>query len=223
MAIALVDSTSFTGTGTITSVHLNNVSAGMPSIVAIGTNQFATGKISSVTDSASNTYTKIIDFANSLSDIALWVCLNPATFTNTMTVTVTPTSGTYVVSALWAAFSGTPSSPVLDVSNTSGGNSNTMIGPILNPTTSSSELSIGIGAHNNSTTFTENGTYSMVTQLSASANSIVMDWKELTSTGNTGTGWNTSNSASYSVGTAIFKAGGGGAATVYNLGLLGVG
>src|SRR5258708_940879 len=105
MAFSIKDNVTFTGTGTASSTHMNNVANGDNLFCAIAMNAVAANAISSVTDSSGNTYTALTEYTGTAIANVLFYSLN-ATVNNGTTCTVTPASGATVWAAVWFSSTG---------------------------------------------------------------------------------------------------------------------
>jgi hypothetical protein len=185
VAFTLKDNLTFTGTGTATCVHLNNLANGDASFVGIAVNQGSTDRLTSVTDSASNTYTKAGSYTNSSNiEIELWYCIN-ATLNNSTTVTITPSSGTYIWSASWFIFSGAGTSGAFDKKAGASGTGTTNIDSGATATTSNaSELIIGIGGGPHNRPWSAGTGFTSINQAANGSNaSVFAERKTVSSTG----------------------------------------
>jgi trimeric autotransporter adhesin len=184
MAFSVTDNLSFTGTGTNSSTHLNNVANGDASIIGIATGLSATGAISSVTDSQGNTYVRAGQYAGTLIEVELWYSLN-ATLDNTTTITVTPAVGTTVWSAVWCVVSGVATTSAFDVTAGTSGTSGTSSNSGSTSTTSdANEIIFGLAGQANNRPFSAGSGYTSINQ-TANTNlaEVFLEYKIVSATG----------------------------------------
>ena len=177
MAFTLTDSLSFTGTGTVSSVHLNTVTNYSASIVAIASN----GAITSVTDSKGNVYTSTVNTSNAglftYEFHSFYAVLDTTT-----TITVTPTVGTTVWSATWQLVSGGLNT--LDKSSTSFGTGTAITSGATATTTTATEFVFGFGAQANNRPWTVGSGYTSIQQAAnGTTASVFSEYQNVSSTG----------------------------------------
>ena len=116
-----VQSISATGSTSATSIHFSaNPIAGNAILVAVAVNNATSNRVSSVTDSASNTYTRAISQLGTGQDVEIWYALNITSGGATHTVTATAVSGDAITFDAQEV-SGISSSSALDVKTGSSG------------------------------------------------------------------------------------------------------
>lgn len=183
MAFTLKDNLSFTGTGTNSSVHLNNVANGDTSFVAVCVNQGSTNQLTSVTDSKGNTYTRAGSYAGTSNEVELWYALNATLDTGT-TVTVTPSNGAFVWGAVWAVFSGVATSNAFDKTAGNNGNGTTADSGNAATTSNTNDLIIGAFGQANNRPYNTGTGFSNINQAANGTSAeCFMEYKTVSATG----------------------------------------
>jgi hypothetical protein len=189
MAIALVSgqNTSANGTGSATAAHFNNtITAGNAIIVAITLSSYIQG-VSSVTDTAGNTYNQVgSPYANTIVGLNtfLYVCFGASsTGSANQTVTVTATNGGTSVAFVAQEVSGLASIGYYDQMTDAYVSSGTSITtPSIN-TNAPNEILLEIGGqYNTNRPYTAGSGYTMIAQLGGIAG-IALAYQLVTTTG----------------------------------------
>ena len=184
MSFSIKDNTTFTGTGTASSVHMNNVSNGDNLFMAIAMNSVSGGAISSVTDSKNNTYLHAGQYDGTGIAVDFWYSMN-ATIDNGTTATVTPTSGTTVWAAVWFDSTGEGYTNSFDqASGTSG-----LLGESLNSgntltTKVANEILFGVNGQANNAAWGNGSSYTNITNSgNGTTAGVMVQYQVVSSTG----------------------------------------
>lgn len=227
MAYTLNESLSFTGTGTATSVHQNTTASNMLLAVSIAVGVGTAGRISTVTDSSSNVYTKIDSSAGNGLDNELWVCSN-GSITNATTLTITPTVGTDVWAAIWALFTSGTTTNAFDRlgTATTGANTSTSATASTAATRNATEIVIAYASQANNRPFNAGSGFTSVTQGANGATAeTFMEYMNVSTTGTqtATTSWDLGSAYVFNLATFSDTAIAGGGVVNYQLMMLGIG
>lgn len=185
MAFAIKDSLGFTGTGTSTSVHMNNVANGDTLFLCIAVNSTSTNRVA-ITDSAANTYTRAGSFAGTLIEVECFYVFN-AVVNNTTTCTITPTVGTDIWAASWFSVSGFGTNTLVTAFDKKAGASG--LGTALDSTATATtayahEFVLGVNGQANNRSWTAGTGYTQIgSQGNGTSAGIQTQWKEVSATG----------------------------------------
>lgn len=190
MAAAFVQGTSGTQHGvsiaSVTSTNFaSSVVAGHLLVALVASAAGASGDVSSVTDTAGNTYTKILEFTTLNLDITVWIvwnCIGGASFNVTGHVGAV---GTNDASIVVQEFSGVMrSANPFDKSKSATGTSTSPNSGATATTTQATELIVGVLAHESTTTTIVTGSgYSALTTASLANCSAALESQVVAVTG----------------------------------------
>jgi len=214
MAIAFIQSKSGTGSGAgaATTASMTSTS-GNAIIVMVATNTNVDNRISTVTDSKFNSYTRVTSKSYNFSEVEIWYALGiTGGASHTVTATSSNAGDSVVVTA--QEFSGVATSSAADKFTQANGDGNTLDSGATATTTQADELVFGAGADNggNAVTlgsgYSNLGTATLVGDVAGGAES-----KIVAATGTYNATFGTSGAPSWVCAVATFKAAGGSAAS----------
>jgi hypothetical protein len=202
-----VTASTTSGTGTLTtSAFAGSTTTGNLIVVGVSFDSGTLNTVTAVSDSKSNTYTKILDL-DGTQDVTLWYAQN-ITGGASHTVTVTFNSGAGAALGFVAQeFTGIASSSSLDKSVIAQGTSTTPASGNTAATTQADELVVGVlGFSSTSTSITLGSGYSNLGSVTGTNLSAALESKVVAATGAQSAGATLGASRAWCMGVATFKA-----------------
>jgi len=182
MAVTIEDNKTFTGTTTATAAHFDNAATGDDLLVFAVVNSATKDRISSVTDTLGNPYTRMGSYTGSGLDVEVWFAPN-ASANNTATCTVTAQTGDKIA-AVWVATSGIANSSALDRIKFATGTSTSPASGSTETTRNANEIVFGINAQASNRAWTTGAGYTAITNVSNGTScGIQLQYKNVTATG----------------------------------------
>lgn len=181
-AYSVKDNNTFTFTTSGSSVHMNTVFTGDALVLGCAINNSSTGRISTVTDSNSNTYTKAGTYGGTNIEVELWYALN-ATVNNGTTVTVNAQTGDQGA-CVWYDVQGLSASGAFDLKAGSSGTGTSLDSTATAQTKYTSEILFGVNGQANNRAWTAGSGYTQISSTgNGSAAGVQTEYKTVSSPG----------------------------------------
>lgn len=206
-----VQAISQTGAGSVTTAHFNTAPvSGNAIVVAVATNATTTARVASVTDSASNAYSKIsgFDFAGSANQQEWWIAHNITSGGLTHTVTVTTSSSSDHIAAVALELSGLALSGAPDSFYAATGSGTAFSSGATATLQAANDIVLGFGVENQPRPLTLGAGFTNLTQNTGDAiNAIGVETKTQygSTSAATATLTNDGTTVTYNMGVATFS------------------